>query len=78
MKTPEEIIKGKYPFYDEKYNLDINKTTINTLIELFAEKLKRYEEQLAENPDSLFYKGLVKNTSEYIEELKQNIREIQQ
>jgi len=51
--------------------------SIELLIELFAEKLERYKEQLLENPDSIFYQGLVKNTEEYIEELYDNIREIQ-
>jgi hypothetical protein len=40
------------------------------IIELFEEKLKRYKLQLKKDPNSLFYKGLVKNTQEYIEELK--------
>ena len=51
--------------------------SITLLIELFAEKLERYENELAENPDSIFYKGLVKNTTEYINELKQTKRELQ-
>lgn len=51
--------------------------SVSQLVELFEEKLKRYEEELAKNPNSLFYKGLVKNTTEHIEELKQNIRDLQ-
>jgi hypothetical protein len=51
--------------------------SIDLLIELFEEKLERYKEGLLENPDSLFYKGLVKNTTEYIDELKQTLRELQ-
>jgi len=47
----------------------MNKNT-QEIIELFEEKLKRYESQLKNDPNSLFYKGLVKNTKEYIGELK--------
>jgi len=41
------------------------------LIQMFEEKLIRYELQLSNNPTSIFYKGLVKNTKEVIEELKE-------
>lgn len=36
----------------------------------FEETLKRYKSDLEKNPGSTFYSGLVKNTEEYIEELK--------
>ncbi len=41
------------------------------LIQMFEENLIRYELQLSNNPTSIFYKGLVKNTKEVIEELKE-------
>jgi hypothetical protein len=40
--------------------------TIKTL----EENLERYTLDLEEDPGSTFYTGLVKNTEEYIEELK--------
>ena len=40
------------------------------IIESMECKLKIYKEALAENPNSVFYQGLVKNTQEYINELK--------
>lgn len=43
--------------------------TIKTL----EETLKRYKSDLEKNPSSTFYTGLVKNTEEYIEELKGEI-----
>jgi len=39
-------------------------------IKTFEETLKRYKSDLEKNPSSTFYTGLVKNTLEYIEELK--------
>ena len=47
----------------------MNKDT-QEIIKLFEETLKRYELQLKKDPNNLFYKGLVKYTKEYIEELK--------
>ena len=44
---------------------------IDEQIEMLEETLESYEQKLKANPDSTFYKGLVKNTKEYIEELKQ-------
>lgn len=35
--------------------------------------LECYESELKIKPDSIFYAGLVKNTKQYIEELKQLI-----
>ena len=39
------------------------------LIALFEQKLKRYEEGLRLNPNSVAYKALVKNTRDYLDEL---------
>jgi len=36
----------------------------------FEEALERYKRLLKENPDSTFYKGLVENTKELIEDIK--------
>jgi TorA maturation chaperone TorD len=52
----------------------MNKEATQDLINMFGEKLKRYREQLHQNPGSTFYDGLVKNTEELIEELKQQIK----
>ena len=40
------------------------------LIKSFEKRLKHYEKRLHQHPNSLMYSGLVKNTKEYIEELK--------
>ena len=40
------------------------------LIESFEQTLERYKKELENNPTSTFYQGLVKNTEEYITELK--------
>ena len=42
------------------------------LIKQFEEMLTHYKELLEKDPDSTFYRGLVKNTEEYINELKEN------
>lgn len=42
-------------------------------IKTFEETLKRYKSDLEKNPGSTFYTGLVKNTEEYIEELKDEL-----
>jgi len=39
-------------------------------IKSFEETLLRYQIELRKYPESIFYKGLIKNTGEYIEELK--------
>lgn len=44
-------------------------------IKTFEETLKRYKSDLEKNPGSTFYSGLVKNTEEYIEELKGNLKQ---
>jgi hypothetical protein len=41
------------------------------IIKLQKDSLKRYKKSLEQNPGSFFYKGLIKNTEEYIEELQQ-------
>jgi len=40
------------------------------LFGLFRKTLKRYKENLDQNPGSFFYQGLIKNTEEFIKELK--------
>jgi len=40
------------------------------LLRLFHKTLKRYKENLDQNPGSFFYQGLIKNTEEFIKELK--------
>ncbi len=40
------------------------------LIETFERALERYKKELEKNPDSTFYKGLVKETEEYLKEIK--------
>lgn len=39
-------------------------------IKSFEKILERYKSKLEKEPNSVFYKGLVKNTEEYINELK--------
>lgn len=46
---------------------------LNT-IKSFEETLKRYKADLESNPNSTFYIGLVKNTEEYIEELREELK----
>jgi superfamily II DNA or RNA helicase len=46
-----------------------------SLIKTQEESLKRYREELAKNPDSLAYRGMVKNTEEYIDELKEQLEQ---
>lgn len=40
------------------------------LIKSFEDRLESYKKSLSENPKSTFYEGLIKNTEEYIRELK--------
>ena len=47
----------------------IRKKDRKKLIESFEEMLKEYVEKLRCEPDNFFYKGLVKNTREHLEEL---------
>jgi superfamily II DNA or RNA helicase len=44
-------------------------------IKSFEETLKRYKSALEKNPGSTFYTGLVRNTEEYIEELKGELKQ---
>jgi len=46
-------------------------------IKTFEETLKRYKLDLEKNPSSTFYAGLVKNTEEYVEELKGDLKKKQ-
>jgi hypothetical protein len=46
------------------------KETNKELIESFEETLERYKTELKKDPTSTFYQGLVKNTEDYIKELK--------
>lgn len=62
-----------------KTNTDIwikvlSKLRTKRLIKLEEESLKRNEMLLDNNPNSLFYKGMVKNCKERIEELKHKIK----
>jgi len=43
-------------------------------IRMFEETLKRYKSDLEKTPGSTFYAGLVKNTEDYIEELKDALK----
>ena len=43
-------------------------------IKSFEETLKRYRLELENNPGSTFYSGLIKNTEEYIAELKEELK----
>lgn len=40
------------------------------MIKIYEKSLKRYKLELEKNPESTFYQRLVKNTEEYIKELK--------
>jgi hypothetical protein len=41
----------------------------NTLLEIWENALESYKRQLEKNPDSTFYKGIVKNTEEFIQKI---------
>ncbi len=43
-------------------------------IKSFEETLKRYKSDLEKNPGNIFYLGLVKNTEEYLDELKLELK----
>ena len=51
----------------------MKKEEIALTIKLFEETLERYKSNLETSPESTFYSGLVKNTEEYIEELKNEL-----
>ena len=55
----------------------MNPKRTTSLIETHKESLRRYRTELAKNPDSLAYRGMVKNTEEYIEELKEQLQQQQ-
>lgn len=46
-----------------------------SLIKTNEESLRRYRDDLAKNPDSFFHKGLVKNTEDYVDELKEQLEQ---
>jgi hypothetical protein len=48
-------------------------TETETIIQMFEKSLERYKIELKKNPESTFYKGIVKNTEEYIYKLKNDI-----
>jgi hypothetical protein len=52
----------------------IRKKNMVAYIATFEEKLKRYEEALRSEPDSVFYKVLIKNTRDYLEELYEEVQ----
>lgn|GEM_PF-332501 len=54
----------------------IKREEILNTIKSFEEALKRYKLELEKYPNSIFYTGLVKNTKEYIEELKCEIEKL--
>jgi hypothetical protein len=47
----------------------IRKQNMAGMIQMFEEKLKRYEAKLQLNPESIAYKAMVKNTRDYLQEL---------
>ena len=51
----------------------MNPQRTQSLIENHEQSLARYRAELAKNPGSLAYRGMVKNTEEYIEELKEQL-----
>jgi len=51
----------------------MKKENILNTIRSFEETLERYKSDLEKNPDSTFHSGLVKNTEEYIDELKDEL-----
>ena len=40
------------------------------LLEVWENALESYKKELSKNPDSTFYKGIVKNTEEFIQKIK--------
>jgi superfamily II DNA or RNA helicase len=52
----------------------MNTTGTKEMVKLFETKLKRYKSDLEKNPGSPFYTGLIKNTEEYIEKLKGELK----
>ncbi len=52
----------------------MNREGTEELVKTFEEALKHYKQDFEKNPDSLFHRGLVQNTEEYIEELKEELK----
>jgi hypothetical protein len=52
----------------------IRKKNMEAYIQSFERMLEKYEEGLRLNPDSHFYKGLIKNTRDYLEELYSEVK----
>jgi hypothetical protein len=53
--------------------LEIYKENKNEIIKIFETSLEVYKSELEKDPTSFFFKGMVKNTEEYIDELKNKI-----
>ena len=51
------------------------KQNIRNNITLFEKNLEKYKTDLQKTPNSSFYQGLVKNTADYVEELKGKIKD---
>jgi hypothetical protein len=47
---------------------------IQQTIDRFEQSLKEYRKEIEKNPSSFFYKGLIKETEEYIEELQEELK----
>ena len=43
---------------------------LEEIIKIFEKSLEKYKTELEKNQNNIFYQGLVKNTEEYISELK--------
>lgn len=53
-----------------------NKKDILKEIQKVKKMLGKYSEDLKNNPESLFYNGLVKNSKEYLEELYEELNKL--
>lgn len=56
----------------------ITKDNISQIMEIFEYKLNLYRAKLSETYTSVYWSGLVKNTEEYIEELKERYDELRE
>jgi hypothetical protein len=56
----------------------INITQFKDYVQSFEVMLERYRIALAEEPNSMFRKGQVKNTEEYLEELHEQLHSMTQ
>jgi len=70
-KTQVEEFKPLRKLFTTDYRWKNPKTET---IKSFEETLKRYRSELGNNPGSTFYSGLIKNTEEYIAELKEELK----